>query len=66
MAGWRGAVTIEWRCLKPEFYGEEHGFASWVAIGLNEAKEEFLKLNPDYEVINVTLESTINDKGEKE
>lgn len=62
MAGYQGTFTIEWRCLKPEVYGEEHGFTSWSGNGHNDVKAEFVRLNPDYEVIGVTLKENSEAK----
>lgn len=55
MAGFFGEFIIEWKCLKPEIYNETHGFIDWIGQSDNEVKEDFLKHNPDYIVVNITL-----------
>ena len=53
MAGYYGTIIIEWKCLKPEIYHEEHGYMEDFGCSLSEAAEKFKENNPDYDVISV-------------
>lgn len=53
MAGYYNTFIIEWRCLKPEVYGEEHGYTEEIGRSSSEVESIFKEINPDYEVINV-------------
>lgn len=53
MAGFFGKFIIEWECLKPEIYNETKGKIEIIASSQNDAKEKFLKINPDYKVIKI-------------
>lgn len=53
MAGYCGDFIIEWRCLLPEVYNEEHGYMEWCGNCEHDVTEKFLERNPDYEVISV-------------
>lgn len=57
MAGFFGTFIIEWQCLKPHIYNEEHGFVEIMASNENDAVERFESLNPDYKVIDVKLKT---------
>ena len=59
MAGYFGRFIIEWECLKPEQYNENHGFMDWTASSHNDARSQFLEANPDYIVLNVTKKENI-------
>ena len=62
MAGCFGTFVIEWKCLKPEIYNEEHGYMKVIGRSQSEVVEKFKENNPDYEVINVTFkEGDSND-----
>ena len=55
MAGRFDTYIIEWKCLKPEVYNEEHGFIEWNGNSPNQVKGNFLERNPDYEVIDISV-----------
>ena len=53
MAGHYSTFIVEWRCLKPDVYGEEHGYTEEIGRSSYEVESIFKEINPDYEVINV-------------
>lgn len=57
MAGYFSTFIIEWQCLKPHIYNEEHGFEELVANNHRDAVEQFESLNPDYKVIDIKLKT---------
>jgi len=57
MAGYFAHWVIEWRYPEAETHHEEHGFIEWVGRSESEVREEFLKTNPEYEVIGIKMKT---------